>query len=148
MHAASVHPEPGSNSLMFCIYTLLLPQKHIHQSDLFALLLVSSFFSSSKEFRSLCTSCASSCCSIFNEPLAALSSGHLVYYITSHSPCQYLFSNFFIPFFADFCIRAPLLYLYIYCSKSALPLTALEKFQFKCYNNSRQSSYILSQSAN
>ena len=100
MHAASVHPEPGSNSLMFCIYTLLLPQKHIHQSDLFALLLVSSFFSSSKEFRSLCTSCASSCCSIFNEPLAALSSGQLVYYITSHSPCQYLFSNFFIPFFA------------------------------------------------
>ena len=37
MHAASVHPEPGSNSLMFCIYSPRIPPRLIHQSDLFLL---------------------------------------------------------------------------------------------------------------
>ena len=41
MHAASVHPEPGSNSLNYCMSIRFYPELiSTHQSDLYALLLV------------------------------------------------------------------------------------------------------------
>ena len=53
MHAASVHPEPGSNSLIFCIAWALALTTSVCSLNLSVLLSYFSSIFSSKEFRSL-----------------------------------------------------------------------------------------------
>ena len=96
MHAASVHPEPGSNSRKNSI----ISDPSISY-NLFELFILASFTSLSiynsltrsahTHFFMLCTSLL-----LFNFqwPFASRSCGQLDYYITSFFPCQYLFWNF------------------------------------------------------
>ena len=94
-HAASVHPEPGSNSLMSCF----IYPSYARLNFLFCSLLF-------KELTSLCSTSHLMLCStlLFNfqcpfvlparSPLW-LSRGQLGYSTTTKSICQYLFSTFF-----------------------------------------------------
>ena len=106
MHAASVNPEPGSNSLKNSISNRLLPAKHLFQSYIclsFFFYFVMSFsklfsrflrtFSAFKKFH---------CCSIFKDqfcpvfqPVFRASTWQLTYYTLIVYNCQYLFWNFF-----------------------------------------------------
>ena len=96
MHAASVHPEPGSNSRKNFISDTrrcLTSSRAIYLSFTFCL---SSILNKLWRDQYLHLQCfvLLSCCSIFNDR-AALFSGQLDYYITPLPLCQYLFSNFF-----------------------------------------------------
>ena len=90
MHAASVYPEPGSNSLNM-IYQGYLSNHHTEFvcSSYFvrALFLNSKEFSESFTFRH--------CCSIFKELRFPPFGGQLYYYIKTVFLCQVLFSKFF-----------------------------------------------------
>ena len=107
MHAASVHPEPGSNSRMFCILnaTLLGNIYYLLYSSFFilAFLLLLSIYNSIDEisFSHLQCFVLLSCCSIFNDR-ATRSSGQLDYYITSLFLCQHFFAKNFKFFY--YCI--------------------------------------------
>ena len=92
MHAASVYPEPGSNSLNM----VYIPDIVRYTSELIPLLFsVQSILKFQKNFQSLGmlshTLCC--CCSIFKELAAA--SGQLDYSITFSSSCQPPFLSFF-----------------------------------------------------
>ena len=100
MHAASVHPEPGSNSRKNFISDTrrcLTSSRAIYLSFTFCL---SSILNKLWRDQYLHLQCfvLLSCCSIFNDR-TVLSCGQLDYYITSLPLCQYLFSNFFKKFF-------------------------------------------------
>ena len=97
MHAASVHPEPGSNSRK--IYIISNPQRigyNLSSSYSFLasftlLSIYNSFDEIHTHFILLCTYLL-----LFNFQWPSLSSrGQLDYYTTSFLLCQYLFSNFF-----------------------------------------------------
>ena len=99
MHAASVHPEPGSNSLKYVIYTALRlsASRNSYLEFCSRSLLLKSFrrylyrlFFVQKNFRSLCLSC----CSIFKEPAAAL-----VDSLFSISLLSFLVNTFLLGFF-------------------------------------------------
>ena len=99
MHAASVYPEPGSNSLNM-IYQGYLGNHHTEFvcSTYFKELI----FLNSKEFSESFTFCH--CCSIFKE-LRAPSEVQLCYYIKTSFLCQYffqVFSKFFLSCFKRF----------------------------------------------
>ena len=109
MHAASVHPEPGSNSRIIVLKSPLkvVPIASSFFSQLLLLLFEQYSLSEFYEifFRtilllSLCTS-SISCCSIFNDRFRCpLESLQLYYSITSRFVCQaffYTFLNFFRP---------------------------------------------------
>ena len=98
MHAASVYPEPGSNSLNMIyqgyISVTIIP-------SLSALLtLKSSLFLNSKEFSESFT--FRHCCSIFKELRFPPFGGQLCYYIKTFSLCQHFFKSFFKVFFEVF----------------------------------------------
>ena len=101
MHAASVHPEPGSNSLENCISSpVSRTQYQITSSDLCALLLLRALFFQ-KNLRSRISTVillpwyTSSCCSIFNERRCRPSWGDSFSILSHHSPsCQHFFSHF------------------------------------------------------
>ena len=90
MHAASVNPEPGSNSLKNCILsTLKCPKSFLELICSFYFCLSSILF---KELRD--SSFAHFLCFVlhlllfnFQWPIATRSSGQLGYYITSPLPC-------------------------------------------------------------
>ena len=63
MHAASVHPEPGSNSLKNCISTGFPRIDPISQSKIFSL----NYFRASLNSKEFSESFVHRCCSIFNE---------------------------------------------------------------------------------
>ena len=99
MHAASVHPEPGSNSQTNCISSASAVR---FLSELFILAfftfleLCSLWFWQilySHLLNLLCTSIF--CCSIVKFQFCPPFFRKLVYYITFVILCQYLFSNFF-----------------------------------------------------
>ena len=108
-HAASVRPEPGSNSLKYCIPTSFDVTTYLRAFALIAsleallrtLTLLASQFT---VFRNLLFSKAISrftqsyygflCFVLFNFQGPLLSRGQPVKYITSLLPCQELFSNF------------------------------------------------------
>ena len=92
MHAASVHPEPGSNSLNFVYLQQISLSLNILELILLYYYLRASFTFFQKNFRSfVCLSC----CSIFNEPcLSPLSATTFLLY---HIP-----SRLSIPFFNFF----------------------------------------------
>ncbi len=69
MHAASVHPEPGSNSLNYCMSTDFHQLISTHQSDLCSKLLLRATLYYSKEFSESIKLVHLCCCSIFNERL-------------------------------------------------------------------------------
>ena len=112
MHAASVHPEPGSNSRKICIKT---PRRVIQSSELdllFTLLFVWGVFSSRIArfvshtiLISQDLALYSSLVVQFSMIVAALdcSLAQPAYYITFFPFCQYLFWNFF-NFFSFFWI--------------------------------------------
>ena len=99
MHAASVHPEPGSNSRYHCIKTTVVDSILFIELLLLAILLL---FLSSILFWIvrdpihilIFSFVLLSCCSIFNDRLSQLAQ-RLWYYTTSKSLCQYLFWKFF-----------------------------------------------------
>ena len=115
MHAASVHPEPGSNSRLFCIKITLssVPILSSFFSQLLLLFCLSSilfqnltryFFRtilSSAYFSvsSLCTS-SISCCSIFNDRFRCLQNIQLCQYITNATTLSSTFLTFFQVFFS------------------------------------------------
>ena len=108
MHAASVHPEPGSNSLENCISSpVSRTQYQITSSDLFALLLLRALFFQ-KNLRSRISTVillpwyTSSCCSIFNERRCRpfWGTAFLYYHITlTLSTLFFSFSKIFLSFF-------------------------------------------------
>ena len=111
MHAASVHPEPGSNSLKIVYQSeASLPNVITFIRVISMLYYYLRAFVNSKEFSE---SFLVHCCSIFNErfPFARRRSRRQpVYYITSARLCQEVFQNFFkffsISFFeVRFCDR-------------------------------------------
>ena len=104
MHAASVHPEPGSNSRINCIKITSSRSVSIFSSFYFQLLLLLFEQYSLSEFYeiffrtilllSLCTS-SISCCSIFNDQFSLPKNIQLCYSITFFFTCQVLFLTFF-----------------------------------------------------
>ena len=110
MHAASVHPEPGSNSRKFVLYRSFKRYNHFRAFvALFTFFeLYFSFELSRFYFALFVCFVLISCCSIFNDRLPSLKScfrflsRRLDYYITSLSPCQVLFQNFFEFFYSFF----------------------------------------------
>ena len=99
MHAASVHPEPGSNSLKNVISTALAAKTFFR-----AKILASSYFLSSLnvffEIPSHNVLCSKFCCSIFKDRMLVprASSQRPSYSTTALSLCQPLFENFFLFF--------------------------------------------------
>ena len=90
MHAASVHPEPGSNSLKNCISTGLRRIDPIFQSKIFFARLLLRASLNSKEFSE---SFVLRCCSIFNEPgLSVFVTARLFYHM--HPPLSTPFRKF------------------------------------------------------
>ena len=96
MHAASVHPEPGSNSRKNYIsntFRYLKSSRAIYLSFTFCL---SSIFSINSDEISICT-CNALYFSLvvqFSMTVAPRSCGQLDYYITTKFLCQYLFLIF------------------------------------------------------
>ena len=88
MHAASVYPEPGSNSLNMIYHGPFDPSYRV----CLLFLLFRALFLIQKNFRSLFFS---SLLFNFQGSSPALSGGQLCYYIKTFSPCQVLFSKFF-----------------------------------------------------
>ena len=105
MHAASVHPEPGSNSLKIVYQSeASLPNVITFIRVISMLYYYLRAFVNSKEFSE---SFLVHCCSIFNErfPFARRRSRRQpVYYITSARLCQEVFQNFF-KFFRSLFLR-------------------------------------------
>ena len=102
MHAASVYPEPGSNSLnMLYTSSQASPPSRIHIRVLPALLTLKSFFKNSKEFsESLYFGHQNTWILLFNFQwavlFAALPCGsQLIYYTTLSFVCQEVFQTFF-----------------------------------------------------
>ena len=100
MHAASVHPEPGSNSQTICISSAVAVRSFLSElfySSFFLLFrVVYSLFLTDLYFALaylLCTSIF--CCSIVKLQFRAPFCRALVYYITAFLVCQYLFEIFF-----------------------------------------------------
>ena len=98
MHAASVHPEPGSNSRKFYIIIRSLKNSYnlfSSYSFLASFTLLSIYNSLTRSllrtcfFNKLCFVLLS-CCSIFNDHSLPFLR-QLDYYIIPFSPCQYLF---------------------------------------------------------
>ena len=102
MHAASVHPEPGSNSLKNCISTGFPRIDPIFQSKIFR----SNYFRASLNSKEFSESFVHRCCSIFNElsaaPAVPRSVTACLFY---HS--QRLLSTPFQNFFQVFSVTAP-----------------------------------------
>ncbi len=96
MHAASVHPEPGSNSLNI-VYIIRPSGQNTYQSDpLYYFKELLNFFKFKRIFGALF---AFVCCSIFKEHFRFPSRGQLDYYITALLSCQALFDTFSKKFF-------------------------------------------------
>ena len=103
-HAASVRPEPGSNSLKYCIKTHLCASTYFRAQSLFSILTYHFFFRCiSCSFRNYCVRVLLSpkksrvpFPSLFNfqGSLAAPLSAQLCKYSTSVSLCQELFESF------------------------------------------------------
>ena len=98
MHAASVHPEPGSNSRMF-VYYVCLHTKYLRirvsliLAFSFTLFRVVFFKTSFDEIRTCFFALYLSLVVQFSMTLPS-TCGQLDYYITTKILCQYLFSNF------------------------------------------------------
>ena len=108
MHAASVNPEPGSNSLKNSISNEANLTQHLLELFSLACSYFLSYFQSvineisaqpRKPLSSLSSVLEISCCSIFNERFALGSScplaEALVYYTKFFPVCQGVFENFF-----------------------------------------------------
>ena len=117
MHAASVHPEPGSNSRINCIKITPLGVFQSFRAfflSFFYFCLSSILFQNFTRsfFRtifllSLCTS-SISCCSIFNDQLRCLSkyTASLLYHIhISFVKCFFHLFKTFFEFFMPSCLR-------------------------------------------
>ena len=115
MHAASVHPEPGSNSLINCILSSFEAKIFLTRAFCSALLLFVrvSFFSKrifkSSVFVHFCLLNFFSSLFNFQGSFALHSRGVPCYYIKSFLLCQYLFWKFFNFFSKNFS------YLFIIC---------------------------------
>ena len=96
-HAASVHPEPGSNSLIKCLMHSRQPTSLVISRHYCFLKFILLNDDSLKNFRE---SYVFHCLVI--KVLNSLSLRQLVYFITSTEACQALFSSFFRSFF-DVC---------------------------------------------
>ena len=100
MHAASVHPEPGSNSLKNCISTGF-PRIDPNLLDVRSFALITQSFFKFKRIFGVFVHC---CCSIFNEPTAASlavprSVTACLFYHSQEllsTPFQNFFSKFFL----------------------------------------------------
>ena len=121
-HAASVRPEPGSNSLKYAIKTALAASIYFRAQSLFSILTYHFFFRCIFcSFRNYCVRVLLSpkksrvpFSSLFNfqGSLAARAvprPRQLCYSITTPPLCQPLFSSFFILFFSFFRFRIPIL---------------------------------------
>ena len=139
MHAASVHPEPGSNSRSIVLKSL--PKKCSNLSSFFLasftfclssiLLRISNEISFALYFFSLCTS-SISCCSIFNDQFRCPSmvTASLLYHIRSPFVKYFfqLFKTFFVAFLPP--AFATLLYYHISLHLS-IPFLKFFKVFFK-----------------
>ena len=109
MHAASVHPEPGSNSLKNCIL-YAKAHKNFFRAKILSFFLLFEFYSMCFLTRFLYTPFVFTkvCFEIllFNfqgsMPAKIISARQPDYYSTPFSLCQYLFSNFFKFFWGFF----------------------------------------------
>ena len=119
-HAASVRPEPGSNSLKYCIKTHLCASTYFRAQSLFSILTYHFFFRCILcSFRNYCVRVLLSpkksrvpFSSLFNfqgsfAARAVPRPRQLCYSITTPPLCQALFSTFFILFFSFFRFRIP-----------------------------------------
>ena len=112
MHAASVHPEPGSNSRMFCIKSRSVRVSNLYPSFcLFALYFFElRFFIASKGFveipkLSFRTSYNFNCCSIFKDHFCRLTN-RLVDSLFIIPPFSYFVNTFFEFFSSSFFISS------------------------------------------
>ena len=110
MHAASVHPEPGSNSLIYCIgaylsITIFLSGLFLEPFGSCSLTCKSLFIFFKRIFGVFFVSVSlqTPLSLLFNFQGARCLTGQLVYYITPLPLCQYLFLSF-LSFFYFLCI--------------------------------------------
>ena len=105
MHAASVHPEPGSNSRMFVFNLAYASSNHFEcylSFSYFCLSCICSLRNFRVPFLHILYACTSLFVVQFSMTVSLPFSRQLCYYITSLSICQYFFQSFF-DFFQVFC---------------------------------------------
>ena len=102
MHAASVNPEPGSNSLKNAICSALRQRKSFFRGRFLASLTLEFLSGFLTRFLLALFVLSEFCCSIFKDRTAALPALRLSYYTNSSTVCQPPFYTFF-DFFA-FCL--------------------------------------------
>ena len=115
MHAASVHPEPGSNSRKNSILDALghlTSSRAIYLSFTFCLSSILNKLWRDQYFSHLQCFVLISCCSIFNDQfLSSRLPRQPEYYIIPFCRCQYLFLIFFKNFFDSKKLRQILFFL-------------------------------------